>query len=73
MSFKVNIFLSHKKERDNYNTVMAENTEKHLTSLCQTLTTQLEDVRLQLRLYEDKCQRLEYDQNSRSDKIDSFV
>jgi hypothetical protein len=62
-----------KKERDSFNTTIAENTEKHLTHLCQTLTTQLEDVKMQLRISEDKCRRLESEQNNRSDKLDAYM
>ena len=61
------------QERDNYNNIIAENTEKHLTNLCQTLTNQLEDVRLQLRLSEEKCKRFEYEQAAKNDKLDAFA
>jgi hypothetical protein len=52
---------------------MTENTEKHLTNLCQTLTNQIEDLRLQLKIAEDKCKRYEYEQINRQDKIESLV
>ena len=59
-----------KKERDSYNHVVAENTEKHLSNLCQTLTTQLEDLKLQLKLADEKCKRFECEQNSKHDKFE---
>jgi hypothetical protein len=52
---------------------MTENTEKHLTSLCQTLNNQLEDVRMQLKHSEDKNKRFEYEQNARHDKIEGYM
>ncbi len=60
-----------KKERDNYNHILAENTEKHLTSLCQTLTNQIEDLRLQHKQAEEKCKRLESDQLIKFDKFET--
>ncbi len=60
-----------KKERDTYNHVIAENTEKHLTSLCQTLTSQMEDLRAQLKLAEEKCKRLESEQLIKFDKFET--
>ena len=49
---------------------MAENTEKHLTTLCQTLTSQMEDMKLQLRLTEETCKSLESELNSKQDKLE---
>lgn len=60
-----------KKDRDNYNHAIAENTEKHLTSLCQTLTSQMEDLRTQLKLSEDKCKRIESEQLFKFDKFET--
>jgi len=59
-----------KKERDSYNQVMAENTEKHLSNLCQTLTGQMEDLKVQLKLSDEKCRRLEAEQNTKYDKFE---
>jgi hypothetical protein len=53
--------------------VLTENTEKHLTNLCQTLNNQLEDVRIQLKLAEEKNKRYEYEQNAKHDKIESYM
>lgn len=61
-----------KKERDSYNKDLSENTEKHLSNLCQTLTNQLEDLRVQARLSEDKCKRLESEQNSKLDRLENY-
>lgn len=60
-----------KKERESYNQLVAENTEKHLTSLCQTLTSQIEDLRAQLKLSEEKCKRIESEQLIKYDKFES--
>lgn len=60
-----------KKERESYNHVVAENTEKHLSNLCQTLTSQMEDLKLQLKLSDEKCKRLECEQNSKYDKFEA--
>ena len=59
-----------KKERDSYNQVMAENTEKHLSNLCQTLTGQMENLKVQLKLSDEKCRRLEAEQNTKYDKFE---
>jgi hypothetical protein len=61
------------KERESYNNIVLENTEKHLTSLCQTLTNELEDVRLQLKLSDEKCKRFEFEQNEKNEKIALFM
>ena len=61
------------KEKESYNNVALENTEKHLTSLCQTLTNELEDVRLQLKLSDEKCKRFEFEQNEKNEKISLFM
>ena len=60
-----------KKERDGYNQIVAENTEKHLSSLCQTLTSQMEDLKVQLKMSDEKCRRLESEQNAKYDKFDA--
>lgn len=60
-----------KKERDNYNQIVAENTEKHLSNLCQTLTGQMEDMKVQLKLSDEKCRRLEAEQNTKYDKFEA--
>lgn len=52
---------------------MAENTEKHLTNLCQTLNNQLEDVKSQLKLTEEKCKRYEFEQSAKQDKIENYA
>ena len=62
-----------KKDRDSYNIVLAENTEKHLTNMCQTLTTQLEDLRMQLKLADEKCKRTEADITSKNEKSDALM
>lgn len=62
-----------KKDRENYNIVLAENTEKHLTNLCQTLTAQLEDLRMQLKLADEKCKRTEAELSSKNEKSDSLM
>ena len=51
---------------------MAENTERHLTNLCQTLTTQLEDVKEQLRTSEERYKRLETELVAKNDKYESL-
>ena len=60
------------KERDNFNTAIAENTERHLTNLCQTLTNQLEDVREQLRNSDERYKRLEAEIATRTEKYESI-
>lgn len=60
-----------KKERESYNQMVAENTEKHLTSLCQTLTSQIEDLRAQLKLSEEKCKRVESEQLIKFEKFET--
>jgi hypothetical protein len=61
-----------KKERDSFNSAIAENTERHLTSLCQTLNTQLEDVREQLRASDERFKRLEADSFLKIEKFESL-
>ena len=61
-----------KKERDNFNAAVAENTERHLTNLCQTLTSQLEDVREQLKGSDERYKRLEADSLGKQEKYESF-
>lgn len=60
-----------KKEREGYNQIVAENTEKHLSNLCQTLTSQMEDYKVQLKMSDEKCKRLESEQNAKYDKFDA--
>jgi predicted nucleic acid-binding Zn-ribbon protein len=62
-----------KKERENFNGAIAENTERHLTSLCQTLTSQLEDLKDQLRLSDERYLKIETESQAKSDKIDVLM
>lgn len=60
------------QERENFNNAVAENTERHLTSLCQTLTNQLEDVREQLRLSEERYKRIDNELLAKNDKYEAI-
>lgn len=59
-----------KKERENFNSAIAENTERHLTSLCQTLTSQLEDLKDQLRISDERCHKIETESQAKNEKLD---
>ncbi|RNA16350.1 hypothetical protein BpHYR1_053577 [Brachionus plicatilis] len=61
-----------RREKESYGKEFLENTEKHLTNLCQTLTVQLEDVKFQLRVAEEKIKRSEAELNSKEEKINCY-
>ena len=61
-----------KREKECFNSIVAENTEKHLTNLCQTLTSQLEDIRLQLRMSEEKAKRFEHELMMKNERLDQL-
>jgi hypothetical protein len=51
----------------------AENSEKHLSNVCYQLKNQVEDLKLQLKLAEEKNKLLEFDFNSIKQKCDYFM
>ncbi|CAF0735884.1 unnamed protein product [Brachionus calyciflorus] len=62
-----------RRDKESYSKDLAENTEKHLTNLCQTLTSQLDDMRFNLKTAEEKLRRLENDHATKDEKMNSLT
>lgn len=50
-----------------------ENSEKHYSSLCHQLNKQVDELRMQLKLADDKNKRVEFDFNSNVQKIEYLM
>lgn len=60
-----------KKEAEKINTM--ENSEKHYSSVCHQLNKQVDELRMQLKLTDDKNKRLEFDFNTTLQKTEYFM